>query len=130
MKSNHLFLTLVILILFFGCQAKENKTVPDELVGVWRTSAPKYEDCYLELTKDLIIFVNENILQNMDANSIYKIKKADKDKNILYTIYYKNDEGLKYQFSFYYDPSGGSVIKFKHQTQIEWTKEGKEENSS
>ena len=128
MKSNHLFLTLVILILFFGCQAKENRTVPDELVGVWRTSAPKYEDCYLELTKDLIIFVNENFLQNMDANSIYKVKKDDKD--LLYTIYYKNDEGLKYQFSFYYDPSEGGVIRFKHQTQIEWTKESKEENPS
>ena len=32
------------------------KTPPPELVGVWETSAPKYENRYIEITNESLIF--------------------------------------------------------------------------
>lgn len=128
MKTNHILLAILIFTPFFGCQSDELKALPDELVGVWRTSAEKYDNVYLELTKDLIVFANEDFLEKIDNNFISKIeqiqvrKENQKKKDILYIIHYENDEGLKYQISFYYDPSEGGVIRLKNQEKIEWRK--------
>ena len=122
MKSKRILLALAIFTSLFGCQPKESRTVPGELVGVWKTPAPKYRDCYFELTGDLIIFANEALLDKEDVNSIRRIEKIHKGKLILFTIHYKNREGLEYEFSFYYDPSKGGAIRFKNQLQIEWKK--------
>jgi hypothetical protein len=51
--------------------------------------------------------------------------KAPGGQSLLYTITYKSVEGLKYKFSFYYNPAGQGEIKFKNQDQIMWTKEKK-----
>jgi hypothetical protein len=42
--------------------------------------------------------------------------------NRLYTINYKNTDGLKFTQSFYYHPENGGSIQLKHQEHIEWRK--------
>ncbi len=121
MKSECILLALAIFVSFFGCQLKEPATLPDELLGVWKTSAPKYKDCFFQLTKDAITFANRD-LDNIDVNSILKIEKIHKEKGILYTIHYENREGQECKFFFYYDPSKGDAIRFKNQEGIEWRK--------
>jgi hypothetical protein len=121
MKYDCILLVLAIFVAFFGCQSKEPATVPDELLGVWETSAPKYENCFFELTKDTLIFTNRDI-DNIDVNSILKIEKIHREKEILYTVHYENREGQEYKFPFYYDPLRGGAIRFKNQKQIEWRK--------
>ena len=121
MKSECILLVLAIFVSFFGCQSKGPATVPDELLGVWETSAPKYENCFFRLTKDTLTFANID-LDNIDVNSISKIEKIHREKGILYTIHYENREGQEYKFLFYYDPFRGGAIRFKNQEQIEWRK--------
>ncbi len=121
MKSECILLVLAIFVSFFGCQFKGPATVPDELLGVWETSAPKYKDCFLRLTKDTLTFANRD-LDNIDVNSISKIEKIHREKGILYTIHYENREGQEYKFPFYYDPLKGGAIRFKNQEGIEWRK--------
>jgi hypothetical protein len=123
MKSKGILMALVIFTLILGCGSKGDYTVPDELIGVWRTSAEKYENCYLELRKDLIIFVNEDVLGHLISNSISKIEKVQKNKGILYSIYYESEEGQTDKISFHYDPSEGGIIRLKNQDKIEWRKE-------
>jgi hypothetical protein len=126
MRSKGILLALVIFSSLFGFQCEESKTVPGELIGVWRTSAPKYEDCYFQLTEDLIIFANEAHLDKEDVNRISGIKKTDRGKEVLYAVsydvYFETKGGQECKFSFYYDPSEGGAIRFKNQLQIEWKK--------
>ena len=122
MKSKSIFLALAILIPFIGCHSKESITVSSELAGVWKTSAPKYKDCFFELNEHLIIFVSGDLLENIDVNFISKIESTHKERQILYSIYYENLEDQEFKFSFYYDPSKGGVIRFKNQEKIEWRK--------
>ena len=79
MKSECILLVLAIFVSFFGCQSKGPATVPDELLGVWETSAPKYEDSFFRLTKDTLTFANRD-LDYMDVNSISKIEKIHREK--------------------------------------------------
>lgn len=121
-KSKRVVLVLTIIFSFFGCQSKDSGTVPGELRGVWKTSTPKYMDCYFTLTEDNIIFTNENFLDKMQINSISNIQKIIPGKRILYTVNYSDENDLEYELTFYYDPSRGGSIRFKNQQEIEWKK--------
>ena len=95
--------------------------MPDDLVGVWKTSARKYADRSLELTKESIIFGTGE--GNTDIRPITKVQKVQKDDKILYTASYKNQAGQVYKFSFYYNPADGGTVRFKNQSTIVWRKE-------
>ena len=123
MKIKNTLLALAILASFLVCQLKENNEIPDELAGVWRTSAPKYKDCFFDLNEHLIIFGNGHLLENVDVNFISKIKNTHMGRQLLYIIYYENLQNQEFKLSFYYDPSNGGIIRFKNQEKIEWRRE-------
>jgi len=122
MKSKYIIVVLSTFSLLFGCQPREPTAIPDELLGVWKTSAPKYKRCFFEITKDSITFVNRDSLEGHDINTIVKIEITKVEKQILFTIHYKKMKGEEYKFSFYYDMSEGGTIRFKNQKEIEWRK--------
>jgi len=122
MKSKYIVLALSACILLFGCQGRGPKTIPDELLGVWKTSAPKYEGCFIEIRKDSIAFLNMSHLGSMYSNDISKIEFASEGKEMLYTIHYKKRGEEEYQFPFYYYPQEGGAIRFKNQIKIKWVK--------
>ncbi len=124
MKSRRILAALVTLVCLFGCRSGKNKTVPDELLGVWKTSGPKHADRFFELKKDVIVFGTGG--SSVTANSIFEVEEVreEKEKMVLYTIHYTNEKGGEYIFSFYYDPTNGGTIRFKNQMQIEWKKAG------
>ncbi len=122
MKYEYIIVVLSTFSLLFGCQSREPTAIPDELLGVWKTCAPKYKRCFFEIKKDSIIFVNRDSLEDLDVNIIVKIEKTKKEKQILYTIHYKKMKGEEYKFPFYYEKSKGGAIRFKNQKEIEWRK--------
>jgi hypothetical protein len=98
--------------------------LPDELVGVWMTSDPRYQDRFLDISKVTIIFGTGK--DNIDTYFISNVEKTVQDKAILYTVHFHNPKGLEDKVSFYYDPQNGNTIRFKNQKQIAWTnQEGK-----
>ena len=117
--------SLAIFILFFilfGCQCSRKTTAPEDLVGVWKTSAPKYEDRFFEMKKDEIVFGTGQ--GTFDSHPIKKVEtgKVRGEERILYIISYRNQEGVEDKFSFYYHPEKGGAIRFKNQEKIVWTK--------
>jgi len=122
MKSKYIIVVLSTFSLLFGCQVRTPTAIPDDLLGVWKTSAPKYKRCFFEITKDSITFVNRDSLEGHDINTIVKIEITKEEKQILHTIHYKKMKGEEYKFSFYYDMSEGGTIRFKNQKEIEWRK--------
>ena len=123
MSKRRLFAGLMIFAIFFVCQCGYEKSAPNELLGVWKTSAPQYADRFIKIEKDNITFGTGE--KNFEIYSIKKIyiKKVPKESNILYTIHYKNREGVWYKVAFYYSPVNGGLITLKNQRQIVWEKE-------
>lgn len=120
MRLRDVLAVLAIGVCFFGCQSEREEAVPDELIGVWKTSAPGYEDNFLELRQDEIVFGAGPAESNI--NSIYRVETAHPlaEKTILITIYYTDDEGKGNAASIYYYQGGTRSIRFEHQMQIEW----------
>ena len=122
MKIACIFLSLAVLISLFGCQSGGPDGLPGELIGVWKTSAPKYNDCSFELTRDYIIFTNSHSAAHVDTNFVLNMKQVPERGHFLYTILYENIHEQKYKFSFYYYSTKDGVIRLKNQTDVEWRK--------
>jgi len=100
---------------------KKNRDIPLDLIGKWTTSAPGYQDRFLEITKKTLTYgIGGN---KEDVYLISSIEENLGKNNRLYTIGYKNTDGLEFTRSFYYHPKNGGSIQFKHQEHIEWRKE-------
>ena len=111
--------TMITLLL--GCQLLHDKTIPEEMVGVWETSEPRYENCTFELKDEMIIF--NNFPDYSKIHFITDIDKSPGKDSVLYDIHYEDQEGLEYKLSlFYVKAANGGVIQFKNQKGITWTK--------
>jgi hypothetical protein len=114
---------LMFLIIILGCGSKKIAAVPEIFIGVWGTSDPTYADRTFEITRNEIIFqTGEKTFDTYSIKSIEMEKGFPGVEHSLYTINYINQEGLKYKFSFFYDPAGQGEIRYKNQRQIAWTK--------
>ena len=122
MKIRKSLAIFIFFFILFGCQCSKKTTAPEDLIGVWETSAPKYEDRFFEIKKDEIVFGTGQ--GTLDSHAIKKVEtgKIRGEEGILYTVSYKNQEGLEDKFSFYYHPEKGGTIRFKNQEKIVWTK--------
>lgn len=112
---------VIIAVAITMFYPKKNRDIPVNLTGKWTTSAPGYQDRFIELTKETLVYGLGG--DKKDVYFISSIKKGLEGNNILYTINYKNKDGVKFKRSFYYAPENGEAIQFKHQEHIEWTKE-------
>lgn len=121
-KSKASFLVLALSIFLLGCQPKEAETLPPELVGVWASSAPRFKDDTLELSKEFIVFTSGQFQDFINVNFILKVEKRPERNHIFYVIHYENIHEQKYKFSFYHYPKKGGVIRLKNQMDMEWRK--------
>ncbi|HET6464774.1 MAG TPA: hypothetical protein VFH55_04085 [Nitrospiria bacterium] len=119
MITDRILAVLVVLIIGSGCQSDQTTNIPDGLVGIWETSAKKYQDRFMEFNKDAVIFGTGD--GNQSVQPIRKVKTVRENNKDLYTITYLDEDDAEYSFSFYYDPVGG-VIMLKNQEEIEWKK--------
>jgi hypothetical protein len=111
---------LILAAALYVFYSKKNMDIPVSLIGKWTTSAPGYQDRFVEITKETLTYGLGG-----DKEDVYVISRLEENpegKNIIYTINYKNED-VKYTRSFYYHPENGGTIQFKHQEHIKWLKE-------
>jgi hypothetical protein len=98
----------------------ENRTVPDELLGVWRTEAPSHADRPFGITDTTLIF------HTGPADSvvypILRVRQAEGEGTTLYTFDYEV-EGARFELAFYYRTRPDASIQFRNQPQLEWRKQ-------
>jgi hypothetical protein len=113
-------LSALVLVLA-SCAKKTYKEVPDELVGVWKTSAPKYDDRFFELKKNSITFGTGE-----GASETFPVTKTEmqpEDGENLYQVYYVATEGDTQQWVFYFPAAGQGSLRLKNQKSIPWNKQ-------
>ena len=122
MKLKWIVIPLVIVVATITIfHSKKNRDIPLDLIGKWTTSAPGYEDRFIEITKETIVYGLGG--DKKDVYFISNLETNPERNKLLYTISFKNKDGLEFTRSFYYDPENGGTIQFKHQEHIEWRKE-------
>lgn len=121
MTLSKIIFAAALLTLLLGCQQDRIVTVPKDLVGVWKTSNPKYADRHFELTETTIYFGTGG--DSFTYNSIWKIEEVQNGSHAHYTISYSYmDVPDKLELSFFYDLDR-DTIRFENQNQITWKKD-------
>ncbi len=115
-----LFVYLVLAVGLSACGA-EQSSMPDSLLGVWKTRTRKYRDRSFELQPDKVTF--ETGEESPDTNIVLGVEALEENGRLLYDIGYLSPDGLEHTFSFYYEPMAGGVIALKNQGGIVWRKE-------
>jgi hypothetical protein len=111
---------MALVALLSACQGSDAPVVvPPDLVGLWKTDHPRYEDRYFELTVDKITLG----MGSGDTGSfpIREIGRERAGRTTLYSVGYANAvEGVRDTLSFYYEPQDGGAIRFRNQQNILW----------
>ena len=122
MRSKTIFIMWLTLLVIFAAQCQKEFTVPEELIGVWVTDDPIYADNPFEIKRNTLIFEQGFGYFDFHVFPIVDLEKTDAGGDTLYIIYYLISTGRKFEFSFYYTPTQGGVIRFKNQPEMKWTK--------
>jgi hypothetical protein len=123
MRPRIILILLVTLAMTFGVQCERMFAVPEELIGVWVTKDPNYQDRPFEIKKNTVIFEQGLGYLDFDVYPILGVKKTESEGQTLYIIYYTIPSGKKFEFSFYYSAANGGEIRFKNQPEMVWTKQ-------
>lgn len=121
MTFTKICLAVALILTISGCQPDKGNNVPDSIVGVWKTSHPKYADRHFEIRKDLIIFGQGE--GKSEFHAIADVDQSTEGKSTLYTITHLNHHGQRFSFAFYYRPDDHGALWFKNQRDIRWTRE-------
>jgi hypothetical protein len=106
-------IALLFLILLVGC--KGEVVVPQHLIGVWETPAPKYADRYMKFSEHTLTYGigdGEEV-----SHEITKIGTEQTGGGKMYTFHYRDSEGEKWTLIFTYSPDTGT-IKMKNSDEI------------
>ena len=120
MTAKRISVLIAIVAMFAACQPRKAPVLPTGLLGVWKTVDPQYADRFFEIASTRISFGTGD--GNVESYPIVAVEEVGEGQAMLYTISYRNRDGHAYRFSFYYDSSDASVIRFKHQRASQWTR--------
>jgi hypothetical protein len=110
---------VALILALAGCGPESSKTIPEDLIGIWKTSAPKYVGTFIELTRTTITFGAGE--KGTHLYTVGKVTKVRDEGGTLYTVFYTDSGGQEYKFAFYYDPADG-VLRWKNQRTVAWVK--------
>ena len=123
----NLFIKCSLLSFIFLVGCTQAVVVPPQLIGLWKTSSPQYEDRYLKFTEKTLTY---GIGDGEEVS--HNIEKIDVDQGITettYTFHYKDAEREKWTLILTYKPDG--TIQIKNKNEI-WervlSKQGNENN--
>lgn len=115
------FLLWLILTLVAACAPEKKTSVPDHLIGLWKTAAPKYSGRFFRITAEGIVFGTGE--GRSEIHTVVGVKEKKEEGKDAYIITYLSEEGQEYRLSVYMDPTREGVMRFKNQPGILWTKE-------
>ncbi len=124
MKLRWILLATLVGAAFIALYPAQGQPVPDDLVGVWVTTAPKYEGRFFEISKASIIFGSNEYTVN--SYVITKLDAVFEEEDILFTVHFHDpDGGPEEKKSFYCNLAADiPTIRFKNQEDIAWTQQG------
>ena len=113
MRTWSIWIIAAVMVFMAGCGEKRIKTTPEELLGVWKTSARTYADRFMEFRLEQVVFGTGG-----QTSVTYKLagftRKVEAD-HTGYTVYYENEDGLEYSMDISYYPQDGGIIRFVNQ---------------
>ena len=107
------------LMAMVGCARQEPTYVPNELIGVWVTEAPGWEDRFLKLEKRTIHFGMGG--NQASENPVVAVERQLHQGRVLFRIKFLSPQGLEYTKQLFYDP-GRDELRYANRPNVVWKK--------
>jgi len=121
MRTWAIWIIAAIMVSAVGCGNRRIKRTPDELIGVWKTSAERYADRFMEFKLEQVVFGTGGLTSvTCPLRGLKRKIKADCTD---YTVYYESEDGLEYSMALWFFPQDGGIIRFKNQQDVTWKRE-------
>ena len=108
-----------------GGRSESGIVMSDSLLGIWKTTAPKYAGRFFELATDIVAFGTGD--GGTEVHSIARVEAAPEGQLRLYTVWYRTSETKEsdqLSFRFYHEPVQ-NLITINHQEDIPRTNVGR-----
>jgi hypothetical protein len=107
------------LLLALACGPQKLDAVPSDLLGVWRTRAPRYEKSFFEVRRDKLVLGVSGL--DLDVLPIEAIDwTSDVEGNAIYRFHFTADEGYPDVFLVTRVGSGTRAIRLASRADL-WT---------
>lgn len=97
--------------------------IPDELVGVWRTTAPSHATRPFEIDKRTLLFRTGDGPYDYSIHPIRRVDVTQHGRETHYRVEYANN-GKGFEFAFSYTAHPEEVIHLANQKDLVWKKAG------
>ena len=112
-----LFLGCTVLHALFLVACEGEPVVPGHLLGIWKTSEPRFAGCLMEFHRhELILGLKTGEMTHHAVKKIETLQEGG--RHFLHTVYYADAEGQKLRLNLLYDPSCGGTLKLKNRPEI------------
>lgn len=114
--------TAVIVIggLLFFMLNRGTSRIPVNLLGRWVTTAAGYEDRYLVMEDESLVFGTGG--NSRDHYHVNRVREENNGSDIFYIIDYENKQKTKFKLKFIYTMGQQEIIKINHMENIIWRK--------
>ena len=114
---------IVIGGLLFFMLNREASRMPTNLLGMWVTNAAGYEDRYLVMEDESLVFGTGG--NSSDFYHVNRVREQNNDSDISYIIDYENKQKTKFKLKFVYTMGRSETIKIYPIKDIVWSKKNK-----
>ena len=111
---------IVIGGLLFFMLNREASRMPTNLLGMWVTNAAGYEDRYLVMEDESLVFGTGG--NSRDQYHVNRVREENNGSDIFYIIDYENKQKTKFKLKFIYTMGQQEIIKINHMENIIWRK--------
>ena len=108
----------IVVLWIFVLSACQGQPIPNSMVDTWVTDHPQYQNCFLRITPDRIIFGDPE--KNTDECSITRVSTVKKDQAVMVTIDYVNTQKISFSVELLYSGEDGGHLSFKNQPGVIW----------
>jgi hypothetical protein len=110
----------ILLCTTFFVACTDEAVVPDHLLGVWKTSEPKFAGCKIEFRQGVLILGLKN--GEEEHLAIKKIESVEeRDRSVRHTVHYKDADGQKSKLTLLHSPPFDGTLQLKNSPEI-WKK--------
>jgi hypothetical protein len=106
---------IFLLLVFTGC---ESGGIPDDLIGMWVSDDERYENCFMKISSDSIVFGQAG--NQTDTYSIIKVGVVNKSERQVLKIKSVSSDKIVITHELLFSPKNGGQLQFKNRPSVLW----------
>ncbi len=117
--SRQMLLLSLLLVVLASCDWRGPQTLPEQVLGEWKTDDARYQGRFLKIEADRITFGLGGVAPD-ELEHIDRIRVASANNPADYIIKLKRNNGAPDSVALRFTPENGGELRLKNQPKVVW----------